>query len=75
MPNGVQKGLLKTGMAGKAKALVKGKGTSLPDTLVPMLPFPVTAQLVNDTNSTCFEAIYSAGDVVKNDARHFKAKQ
>jgi hypothetical protein len=36
--------------------------------------FPVTAQLVNDTNSTCFEAIYSAGDVVKNDARQFKAK-
>ena len=73
-PNGAQKALLKSGAAGKAKALVKGKGTNLPDTLAPMLPLPVTVQLVNDTNSTCFEAVYDSGDVIKNDAKQFKAK-
>ncbi|MGH7786059.1 MAG: M64 family metallopeptidase [Candidatus Binatia bacterium] len=73
--NGAQKALLKSGASGKAKALVKGKGYYLPDALAPALALPVTAQLVNDTTSTCFEAIYVAGDVVKNDARQFKAKQ
>lgn len=72
-PDGAQKALLKSGAAGKAKALVKGKGTNLPDTLVPTLPLPVTAQLVNDTNS-CFEAVFDSGDVIKNDATQFKAK-
>jgi len=72
-PDGAQKAILKSGAAGKAKALVKGKGTNLPDTLVPALPLPVTAQLVNDTNITCFEAVYDSGDVKKNDAKKFKA--
>jgi hypothetical protein len=53
---------------------VKGKGTNVPDTLAPMLPLPVTAQLVNDTNNVCFEAVYNSGDVKKNDATQFKAK-
>jgi len=71
-PDGAQKALLKSGATGKAKALVKGKGTNLPDTLVPALPLPVTVQLVNDTNSTCFEATYNT--TIKNDAKQFKAK-
>lgn len=74
MPDGAQKAVLKSGAAGKAKALVKGKGTNLPDTLVPMLPLPVTAQLVNDSNDVCFEAVYDSGDVKKNDDKQFKAK-
>jgi hypothetical protein len=73
-PDGVQKAVLKSGAAGKAKAIVKGKGDNLPDALVPELPLPVTAQLVNDENSTCFEAVYDAGDMLKNDDRQFKAK-
>jgi hypothetical protein len=73
-PNGAQKALLKSGAAGKAKALVKGKGANLPDSLVPPLSLPATVQLVNDTNSICFEAVYSAADVIKNDAGQFKAK-
>jgi cysteine-rich repeat protein len=73
-PNGAQKALLKSGDTGKSKALVKGKGTNLPDTLVPALSLPVTAQLVNDANSTCFEAVYNSGDVIKNDSKQFKAK-
>ncbi|MGH7786060.1 MAG: hypothetical protein ACRERC_04290 [Candidatus Binatia bacterium] len=74
LPDGAQKVVLKSGATGKAKALVKGKGTDLPDSLVPALPLPVTAQLVNDANSTCFEAVYAPASVLKNDARQFKAK-
>ena len=73
--NGVQTVLLKTGTAGKAKVLVKGKGSQLPDDLVPALALPVTAQVVNNTNNTCFEAVYNSGDVIKNDGKEFKAKK
>jgi cysteine-rich repeat protein len=73
-PNGAQKALLKSGGAGKAKALVKGKGANLPDDLVPMLPLPVTVQLVNGTNNVCFESVYNLSNVIKNDAKQFKAK-
>ena len=73
-PDGVNKSILKGGIAGKAKALVKGKGANLPDPLGAALPLPVTAQLVNDANSICFEGIYDALDVKKNDGEKFKAK-
>lgn len=71
-PNGAQKALLKSGAGGKAKAQVKGKGVNLPDTLVPALTLPVTVQLVNDSNNTCFEATY--GVALKNDVKQFKGK-
>jgi cysteine-rich repeat protein len=74
MPDGAQKALLKSGAAGKAKVLVKGKGGNLPDDLAPALPLPVTAQVVNDANSTCFEAVYDTDSVIKNDEKQFKAK-
>jgi cysteine-rich repeat protein len=74
-PNGAQKALVKSGAAGKAKATVKGKGVNLPDALAPILPLPVTVQLVNDANSVCFEAEYGTPDVVKNDVKQFKAKK
>jgi cysteine-rich repeat protein len=74
-PDGAQKATLKSGAAAKAKALVKGKGTNLPDLVgAPALVLPVTAQLVNDANSVCFGGAFDAGDVLKNDARQFKAK-
>ena len=66
---------MKSGSAGKTKALVKGKGTNLPDALAPTLALPVTVQLVNDTNSVCFEAVYSMMNSIKNDERQFKAKK
>ena len=56
---------------------VKAKGDNIPDTLVPApmeLPLPVTVQVVNSTNSTCFEEIYDTGDVQQNSATSFKAK-
>jgi cysteine-rich repeat protein len=73
-PDGVQRALLKSGAAGKAKVLLKGKGENIPDTLAPMLDLPVTARLVNNSSGVCFEAVYDAGDVIKNDSTQFKAK-
>ena len=73
-PEGIQKVVLKGGAAGKAKALVKGKGANLPDVLTGVLPLPVTAQLVNDANAVCFEGQYDSADVKKNDGTQFKAK-
>jgi len=69
-PNGVQKALVKSGDAGKAKALVKGKGTNLPDPTMP-LTLPITVQLVN-SNNVCFETDFAS--FIKNDAGQFKAK-
>lgn len=69
-PDGVQKASLKAGAAGKAKALVKGKGINLPDAPAPALALPVTVQLVGD--GACFESVFSAA--TKNDAKQFKAK-
>jgi cysteine-rich repeat protein len=74
IPDGAQKVSLKSGAAGKAKALVKGRGSNLPDTLVPPLTLPVTAQLVNDTNDVCFGSVFNTSNVIKNDTRQFKAK-
>jgi hypothetical protein len=72
LPQGARKAVLKSGAAGKAKALVKGKGAALPDLMTASLPLPVTVQLVNDETPACFEAIY--GTVLKNDGILFKAK-
>lgn len=71
-PDGAQSAILQSGAAGKAKALVKGKGSNLPGTLAPPLSLPVTTQLVNEGNSTCFQAVYSTA--IKNDTKQFKAK-
>ena len=73
-PDGIEKAILKGGAAGRAKVQVKGKGANLPDVLTGVLPLPVTAQLVNDTNTVCFEGQYDTADVQKNDGTQFKAK-
>jgi cysteine-rich repeat protein len=72
--DGIQKAILKSGDAGKAKALVKGKGTNLPDPALPFAAFPVTAQLVNSSNNVCFDTVFNAPNVKKNDVDQFKAK-
>jgi type 1 fimbria pilin len=71
---GVTNVLLKGGVTGKSKALVKGKAANLPIPAFGFLPLPVTAQLVNSETSTCFEATYVAQDVKENDSGQFKAK-
>lgn len=72
-PAGVRKAILKAGEAGKAKLLVKGGGTNLPDP-APPLALPVTVQLVNDTTAACYEAVFDSLDVIKNVTGQFKAK-
>ena len=73
-PDGVLKALLKSGIAGKTKVLVKGKGNNLPDPALGSLVYPVTAQLVNTSTGFCVGASYGAGNVVKTSGTLFKAK-
>lgn len=73
-PAGVQKALLKSGTAGKAKLLVKGRGLNVPDDLAPPVALPLTVQLVNDTTAACWEAVFDSGDVIKNVAGQLKLK-
>ena len=77
--DGVQKVLLKSGAAGKAKELLKGKGSALPDLPPGTLPvavdgFPVVAQLFNNETNLCWEGRFDAADVKSNTAAQFKAK-
>jgi cysteine-rich repeat protein len=72
--NAVGKVLLKQGAAGKAKALLKGKGLALADLPAGPLDLPLTAQLVNSTNAICYEGVYDTGDIIKNEEEKFKAK-
>jgi hypothetical protein len=72
--DGAQKISLKSGSAGRAKLLVKGRGLALPDPLdAAGLAAPVTVQLVNGTNAVCWESRFSAPS--KNSTSQFKAKQ
>jgi cysteine-rich repeat protein len=68
-PDGMQKGTLKSSLGSKAKIILKGHGTNLPDPTLP-LATPVTVQLVNDV--ACWEADYPSAQ--KATARIFKAK-
>jgi cysteine-rich repeat protein len=74
--DGVSKVILKGNLnAGKSKTLVKGKGNNLP-TLTPPFALPVTAQLVNDTTTACFESTFDGAAVKPPDnvAGKFKGK-
>jgi hypothetical protein len=71
---GVQKIIVKSGAAGKSKALVKGKGTNLPDPTLP-LSFPVTVQLFNYQSGVCLDSTFSSTNALKNTSTLFKAKQ
>ncbi len=60
-PNGLRTAKVKSGSAGKAKVLVKGKGVSLALPSVSSLVPPVTAQLRN-ADGTCWGATFSTPD-------------
>jgi hypothetical protein len=70
--DGVHGIVVKSGTAGKSKALVKGKGTNLPDPALP-LQFPVTVQLFNYQSGVCFDSTFT--NALKNTSTLFKAKQ
>jgi hypothetical protein len=71
-PDGLDKVLLKAGLAGKAKALVKGKGGNLPDLPLP-LPLPAVVQLQSE-NGKCWESTFYAAGQQANDSTQFKGK-
>jgi len=56
-PSGPQQIQLKEGADGKAKILVKAKGSQVDPPLLPLVQ-PVTVQLVN-SNGLCWQAVYS----------------
>jgi sugar lactone lactonase YvrE len=70
-PDGLLLVVLKSGGAGKAKIVVKGKGANLH---VPPLPLttPVTVQVSRSDGGPCWQAVYSVPR--ENDAGAFKAK-
>ncbi len=71
-PDGIDKLLLKAGLAGKAKALVKGKADNLPALPLP-LSLPAVVQLQSESGG-CWESTFSAAGQLKNDATEFKGK-
>lgn len=71
LSGGIKKVALKSGDAGKAKILFKGKGESLPDKGPGPLTLPVTVQLFNSANTICWEGGYATAD--DNDGVKFKA--
>jgi len=70
--DGIQKVILKPGVAGAAKVIVKGKGTGLEMPALP-LALPVTAQVLA-SNGECWSAVYEPGGVVNNLSTEFSAK-
>lgn len=65
-PDGIQKMVLKEGLVdGKAKIILKGKGSLLDDPTIPIAVSPVKVQLLN--GSVCWEATYSS-PFIKNTA-------
>lgn len=73
--DGIQKIVVKGGIAGKAKALVKGKGPNLSDP-TPPLQLPVTVQLINSDSGICWESTFATlADVKKNVSGQFKGSK
>ncbi len=70
---GVQKVVLKGSATDKAKALVKGKGSGLPDPARPVGD-PLRVQLINSRTGMCWGASYSGTQIGKNEPGLLKAK-
>jgi len=73
-PDGLSKIQGKSGLAGKGKLAVQGKGANLSMSAL-SLTLPVRARLIRSDTPACWEATFSLpGNVKKNDAAQFKAK-
>jgi hypothetical protein len=57
----------------KAKVLIDGKGSNLPDPVQPVTE-PITAQVVNTVTGLCFEATFSGLQVLSNDADELRCE-
>lgn len=75
LPHGVQRAKLGAGVAGKAKIILKAKGSDIPDGLLPIGGAPVVAQLVRADTMGCFASTFAAADITADQAALFKAKQ
>ena len=64
---------LKSGLAGFASAVVKGKGADLPMPSLANLTLPLYVQLWAD-NGKCWQAGFTAADASKNDGTQFSGK-
>jgi hypothetical protein len=73
-PDGILKLLLKSGTAGKAKVILKGKGDNLPFP-VGFLPMstPVKVQLSNDTPGTCWQTTHISMGPLINTIDQYKS--
>ena len=68
---GITKVKLKAGDAGKAKALVKGKGEPLETPDLSAMTLPVTVQLQGEEPAACVEATFSSTGVLHSDSGKF----
>jgi len=59
--DGIRRLVLRSGADGKTKALVRGQGAKLPNPTLP-LALPVTAQLVNSSNSICYTSSFAVAN-------------
>jgi hypothetical protein len=71
-PNGVDKIVLKAGLAGKAKVQLKGKGANLPALPLP-LTLPATVQLQSESGQ-CWQGTFSASGQTVGDSTQFKGR-
>jgi endo-1,4-beta-D-glucanase Y len=71
-PNGLTAIDVRSGEAGKARLVLKGKGEPLALPTLPIASLPLTVQLANGVG-TCWSATF-ASDVRQNDEGGFKAK-
>ena len=73
-PDGILKTLLKSGVTGKARITVKGKGENLPFPagFLPMAT-PVKVQLQNDTPGTCWQTTHISTGPLINTTDMFKS--
>jgi cysteine-rich repeat protein len=72
-PEGIDRMTLKSGLAGYASAVVKGKGVDLPMPSLANLTLPLFVQLWAD-DGACWQAMFPAADVLRNDGTQFSGK-
>jgi hypothetical protein len=71
-PDGVRSLVLKPGVAGKTKIVLKARGLAAAVPRLPLVP-PVRAQ-VQAANGECWEAVYAGAGVMKNTGQEFVGK-
>ncbi len=72
---GIEKIRLKGSDRDRTKVLIKGDGENTPDLSLATLVAPITVQLANDTTPVCWESVFEAGDILRQDEDQFRAKR